>query len=68
MRAYLSFDLEKPEDRESFQDAQKGSQYKWCLDEIFNKLRSMSKYEDKDQIAIEEMREIISEIMKENEV
>jgi hypothetical protein len=68
MRAYLSFDLEKPEDRDSFKCAQQASQYQWCIDEIFTRLRSISKYEGKEIISIEEVREIIRDCMEQYEL
>lgn len=60
MKGILVFLL--PEDSEEFKLAQKGSLYKYALDDLDNWLRSKAKYEDIEQITITEVRNKIAEL------
>ena len=62
----LKFKL--PEEQDEFDMAQNGVLYSIILENLSNKLRSMSKYEDKDVISIEELREFLGEQMNEYNV
>jgi len=62
-RGTLSFKL--PEESEEFELAQDGWKYKCAMDDVLAELRSKSKYEDKDSLTIDEIREIIAECLAE---
>lgn len=57
MKAILEFNL--PEDEESHSDALNGSKYKFILQHIDSKLRSLEKHSDVDSISIDEVRTMI---------
>ncbi len=57
MKATLVFSL--PDEREEYESAYKGARYSYALEEIDLQLRNMSKYEDKKNISIEEVRKLI---------
>lgn len=60
MKYILEFNSDE---REIFEDAFRGTQYKIVLDEIDNFLRVKWKYESKTEVSIEELREFIREQM-----
>ena len=51
-----------PEEREDFELAQNAWKYKAMIDDIENKLRSWSKYEDMDTVTVDELRKIINDL------
>jgi len=55
MKGVLEFNL--PEEDEEFNNAQFGWKYKLVIQDMFNWLRSKSKYEDVTSVTIEEVRE-----------
>jgi hypothetical protein len=57
-KAILEFSL--PEEKEEFKLAQNGSAYKYVIDELYAHIRALSKYQDKDSIDLEELREWLS--------
>jgi hypothetical protein len=54
VRATLTFDL--PEEREDLMDALNGSHYRSALEDIDQRLRSLSKYGGKARVDIDEVR------------
>lgn len=69
--ATLTFDLEDADARESHKDVLKATDYKFCLSEIDNFLRSKLKYEDHpeeiDKI-YQQVRDELNQIMEGNGV
>lgn len=61
MRGILSYSL--PEDRDDFETAQNGWKYKLVIEELFNWIRSETKYLDKETVTFEALREKIAELM-----
>jgi hypothetical protein len=57
MRGVLSFTL--PEERDEFEQAQRAGNAEIVVNEIFKFLRTKSKYEGKESVKIEEMREFL---------
>lgn len=57
-----------PEDAEDFIIAQKALSYKIALEDMDNWLRSIIKYTEQKTISIQEVRDKLHEIMKENDV
>ena len=55
MKAILEFDL--PQDQEALELAENGPMYKFLIDDVDNWLRGLAKYEDKEVVSIEEVRE-----------
>lgn len=51
-----------PEDREDFELAQNGWKYKAALEDFSAWLRSKYKYEDKETLTIEEIRDKLAEL------
>lgn len=62
-KVVLEFTL--PEEQEEFDTAYKGHIYKQTIEELDNWLRAMSKYEDKEDVSIDEVRSKIREIERE---
>lgn len=61
MKAYLSFTL--PEDEMEHYYALNGSKYYICLQDIDEWLRSLSKYENKKLVKIDEVRGFIRDCL-----
>lgn len=64
MKAILEFDL--PEENSEHRHAVNGQTYAICIWEIDKRLREMEKYEEKDVLEIDKLRELIREILEEN--
>lgn len=62
-KVHLEFDI--PQEREEFESAWQGADYRGVIDNLFEWLRQLSKYENRESVAIDEVREKISELMKE---
>jgi hypothetical protein len=63
MKGTLVFTL--PEEREEFELAQNGWKYKAALEDLSAWLRSKYKYENKETLTIEEIREKLVELTSE---
>lgn len=61
MYAKLTFNLKKPGQRESFYKAFKAEDAFAVIDAISEKLRNLSKYQNKKSIDIQELRDFINE-------
>jgi hypothetical protein len=66
MKAILKFKL--PKEKHEHHQAMNGWRYAETLSEIWNKFRELDKYGDRDNIPIEEVRQIVSDIFDENGV
>lgn len=66
MKAILEFNL--PEDREEFELAQNGWKYKSVVDALFSWLRAKYKYEDVETLTIDEIREKIVQLQKDEDL
>lgn len=66
MKAILEFDL--PEETDLYQYAINGSRYLYVLQELDNELRSLIKYENKEVISIEKVRDLIRTLLDERGV
>lgn len=64
MKGILEFEL--PVDNDSFQLAQNAVKYSIVIEDFDNWLRSKFKYEDQKTIEIEEVREKLTELMRDN--
>lgn len=62
----LRFDMSKPEDREEYYACFNGPNYKRIIDEFYEYIRQESKYNNKDSLTIEEIREKLNELRKEH--
>jgi hypothetical protein len=60
MKTILEFNL--PEDLEEYKLAFNGAKYHMCWDELFSHLRKLSKYENKESVSIDEIRQKMVEI------
>jgi hypothetical protein len=60
-KATLSFNI--PEEKDEFEAAVHGGDYKDVIYQIDMKLRNMEKYEDKEMISIDEARTMIREFL-----
>ena len=68
-KGILEFNLDDSGDRESFEMAQNAYSYKGVLDDLFNFIRTKTKYyEDQTSISFEELREKLVELCNENDV
>mgnify|MGYP001766529552 CR=1 FL=1 len=63
MKAKLTFNL--PEDNEDFRDAVDGGKWKSLAFEFDQKLRSMYKYEEKETVDTEELRQLFRDMILE---
>lgn len=61
MKGILAFEL--PEDTDDFRIAQQGQDIAWVIADLFSYLRAMEKYEDKEHLSIEEIREKMVELI-----
>ena len=61
MKAYLVFKL--PEDKEEYQDAVNGTNYKMVLEDLDDFFRTKVKYENKNYVRCDVVREKIAELM-----
>lgn len=61
MKAILEFDL--PSESWEFEQAQKGANYRFTLDDLDNWLRAKEKYEDLEMVKIDEVRAKIRELL-----
>lgn len=52
-----------PEEREDFEMAQKGWEYRIVLSDVMDELRKRYKYMDHETIKIDELRELISTML-----
>lgn len=69
MKAILEFNL--PEDQEALQDAQKGSDWKFAVDDLFNYLRNETKHadhSDEEYAVFDKVREKMAEILEERDL
>lgn len=64
MKGILEFEL--PEDNDSFQMAQNAANYSIVIEDLDIWLRSMSKYEDIKTIRITDVREKLTELMRDS--
>lgn len=62
MIAKLIFKL--PDDEGDFELARNGWRYKSVIEEMYNWLRQLTKYQDKDTVTVEEVREKLAELEK----
>ncbi len=62
MNGLLTFKL--PEEKEDFEMAQKGWDYRHVLSDILEDLRNKYKYQDKTTVDIQEFREFIYDLIK----
>lgn len=61
-KAQLVFDLDIPEDKEEFKHAQKGSTYKWIIEDIWESVfRPYVKYGIPENMTKEELLEAMAE-------
>lgn len=65
MKYKLEFD---ETERESFQECIDGWKYKAVINELFNFIRQQTKYEDKENISFDDLREKIVELLNEEEL
>jgi hypothetical protein len=65
-RGTLSFDL--PEDVEAFKVAQNGWKYKAVIDDMFNWVRHLDKYTDRESVKPDEIRQKLVELMEDNDL
>jgi len=63
MKGILVFKL--PEERQGFEAAQNGWQYKSRWEEIYNRLRQLTKHTEKDGFTVDELRDLLLEIERE---
>ena len=56
-KVILEFNL--PEDRDDFDLALNGWKYKSVIEEFYQSLRKLSKYEDREDLKIDEIRELL---------
>lgn len=54
-----------PEEREDFEMAQKGWEYRIVLSDVCDELRKRYKYMDQETIKIDELRELIANMLSE---
>lgn len=66
MKVILEFDL--PEETDLYQHAMNGTRYLYVLQELDNELRSLVKYENKEVISIEKVRDLIRSLSDERGV
>lgn len=64
MKTVLEFNL--PEDEIELHHAQKGVRYYIAITEIREKFRSIEKYENKKSMKLEDIRQIIHDILRDN--
>ena len=64
MKAKLIFEL--PEEQIEFSSATNGSKWRDVVWDLDQKLRSMHKYEDKNNVSIEDVRKMIRELMEDD--
>jgi hypothetical protein len=57
-----------PEENDEYQSSINGSKYHYVIHELFNYLRSESKYRDRSELTIEEVREKLVELLKDEGV
>jgi len=61
-RAALYFKL--PEEQDEHMSAVNGASYKFCIQDLDEKLRRLMKYEDAQSISIDEVRKMIVELLE----
>jgi hypothetical protein len=66
MKGVLIFKL--PEERQEFETAQNGWIYKARWEEIYSRLRRLTKHTDKDGFTVDELRELLLDIEREYEI
>jgi len=66
MKAILEFDL--PTDKEDFELAQKASSYKIAWSDLWNWIRTETKYKDRTELTFEELRAELIELQNEYEI
>jgi hypothetical protein len=57
-----------PDENDEYQSAINGNKYHSVIHELFNYLRSESKYSDRTELTIEEVREKLVELLKDEGV
>lgn len=67
MKAYLSFNLDKPEDRDSHKEALKAWEYKFVLQDFANYLRNLER-SDKRTVKVEEVKEEFFRFLNERDL
>lgn len=65
---YATLTYSLPEEREAFETAYNGHKFRFCLQELSEKFRVMSKYGEKEHYTIEEIIELFHEILNEEGV
>lgn len=71
MKSTLHFNLNLPEDKEAFEDALNGSNYKRILQELDKEMRKMTKYEDlddKEQKIVDILRTLLYDELNEYKI
>jgi hypothetical protein len=68
MKAYLSFDLDKPEDRDLHKDVMQASDLKYAMQDFERWLRAQDKHTNKVNIKIKEVREQFFECLRERDL
>ncbi len=69
MKATLEFNL--PEEGEALTDAQRGSDWKWAVEDLFQYLRSETKHADhsaEEYAIFDKVREKLSQILEERDL
>jgi hypothetical protein len=69
MKATLEFNI--PEDDDALNDARKGSDWKWAVEDLFNYLRSETKHADhsaEEYAVFDKVREKMSTILEERDL
>jgi len=64
----ITMEFNLPEDQEDFDDARNGAAYRRVIDELYNWIRSQSKYTDLQYVEWNDLREKISELMKDEDL
>jgi hypothetical protein len=65
-KGYLKFNL--PEEQEDFRIAQNGWRYEQVISSFYEILRRKQKYEDVESMAIDDIRQVMSDLMEEWEI
>lgn len=66
MKGILSYEL--PEESSDFELAQAAGPLSWVINDFFSYLRAKEKYEDKEHLSIDEIREKMVELVAHYEV
>jgi hypothetical protein len=66
VKAILEFTM--PEEREDHQLAFDGWKWKGVTVQMYNKLRSMEKHQERDILSIQEVRNMLNELVEDNDL